>query len=300
MGKKTVKGAPRCPEQNVLERALCALAIPQLQAISPRRPLGRQPLVLFSLLWLALIALGAALAPHLAPAGPLATDPSRALLPPGPGAWLGTDFLGRDVLGRLLWGGRWTLWMGAEALALAVGLGLPLGLAAGGTGGLRDRVLMRLVDAWLAFPGLLLAMAVVAILGPGLSSVAIAVGLAAAAPYARVARATAREIRAQPYIDAARAVGASPWRIILRHILPNATPALMAFAATQLGWVLLNGAALNFLGLGVPPGTPEWGAMLAEGRAYLRDAPWAAIPPGIALTLTVLAANVLGDWLGQE
>jgi len=291
---------PRCPGQNVLERALCALAIPQLQAISPRRSLWRQPLALFSLLWLAVIALGAALAPYLAPAGPLATDPSRALLPPGPGEWLGTDFLGRDVLGRLLWGGRWTLWMGAEALALAVGLGLPLGLAAGGTGGLRDVMLMRLVDAWLAFPGLLLAMAVVAVLGPGLSSVAIAVGLAAAAPYARVARATAREIRAQPYIDAARAVGANPWRIIIRHILPNATPALVAFAATQLGWVLLNGAALNFLGLGVPPGTPEWGAMLAEGRAYLRDAPWTAISPGIALTLTVLAANVIGDRLGQD
>lgn len=257
-------------------------------------------MALLSLLWLAAIALGAVLAPYLAPAGPLATDPSRALLPPGPGGWLGTDFLGRDVLARLLWGGRWTLWMGAEALALAVGLGLPLGLAAGGTGGLRDGVLMRLVDAWLAFPGLLLAMAVVAILGPGLSSVAVAVGLAAAAPYARVARATAREIRAQPYIDAARAVGATPWRVILRHILPNAAPALVAFAATQLGWVLLNGAALNFLGLGVPPGTPEWGAMLAEGRAYLRDAPWAAIAPGVALTLTVLAANVLGDRLGQE
>ncbi len=284
----------------MLERALCALAIPPLGAVSPRRPLGRQPLAMLSLLWLAAVALGAVLAPYLAPTGPMATDPSRALLPPGPGIWLGTDFLGRDVLVRLLWGGRWTLWMGVEALALAVGLGLPLGLAAGGTGGLRDMVLMRLVDAWLAFPGLLLAMAVVAILGPGLSSVAVAVGLAAAAPYARVARATAREIRAQPYIDAARAVGASPWRVILRHILPNAAPALVAFAATQLGWVLLNGAALNFLGLGVPPGTPEWGAMLAEGRAYLRDAPWAALAPGFALTLTVLAANVLGDWLGQE
>ncbi len=286
---------PRCPGQNVLARALCALAIPQLQAVAPRRSLWRQPLALFSLLWLATIALGAVLAPYLAPAGPLAADPSRALLPPGAGNWLGTDFLGRDVLARLLWGGRWTLRMGAEALILAVGGGLPLGLAAGGTGGLRDAVLMRLVDAWLAFPGLLLAMAVVAILGPGLSSVAVAVGLAAAAPYARVARATAREIRVQPYIDAARAVGASSWRILLRHILPNAAPALVAFAVTQLGWVLLNGAALNFLGLGVPPGTPEWGAMLAGGRASLRDAPWAAVAPGAALTLTILAANILGD-----
>jgi ABC-type dipeptide/oligopeptide/nickel transport system permease subunit len=190
--------------------------------------------------------------------------------------------------------------MGIEALALAVGLGLPLGLVAGSRGGSLDALLMRLVDAWLSFPSLLLAMAVVAALGPGLSSVAVAVGLAAAAPYARVARGTARGIRAQPYIDAARAVGASPWRIILRHILPNAAPVLVAFAATQLGWVLLHGAALNFLGLGVPPGTPEWGAMLAEGRAYLRDAPWAVVAPGVSLTLTVLAANIIGDRLGQE
>lgn len=295
-----MKRSLRRPEQNVLERALRALAIPPLQAISPRRPLVRQPLALFSLLWLAVIALGAALAPYLAPAGPLATDPSHSVLPPSPGRWLGTDFLGRDVLARLLWGGRWTLRMGIEALALAVGLGLPLGLVAGSRGGSLDALLMRLVDAWLSFPSLLLAMAVVAALGPGLSSVAVAVGLAAAAPYARVARGTARGIRAQPYIDAARAVGASPWRIILRHILPNAAPVLVAFAATQLGWVLLHGAALNFLGLGVPPGTPEWGAMLAEGRAYLRDAPWAVVAPGVSLTLTVLAANIIGDRLGQE
>lgn len=294
------RGEPGGPRQDVLARTLCALAIPQLQAVSPRRPLGRQPLVWLSLLWLASVTLGAALAPYLAPADSLAADPSRALLPPGPGRWLGTDFLGRDMLARLLWGGRWTLRMGAEALAVAVGVGLPLGLAAGGTGGLRDTVLMRLMDVWLSFPGLLLAMAVIAILGPGPSSVAVAVGLAAAAPYARIARTTAREIRAQPYIDAARAIGASPWRIVVHHILPNASPALVAFAATQWGWVLLNGAALNFLGLGVPPGTPEWGAMLAAGRAYLRDAPWTAIPPGAALTLTVLAANILGDRIQEQ
>ncbi|MCS7178073.1 MAG: ABC transporter permease [Anaerolineae bacterium] len=289
-----------CPKQNVLARALCGVAIPPLQAVSPRRPLRRQPLVLCSLLWLIAAVLGAMLAPYLTPVDPLTTDPSRALLPPGSGGLLGTDFLGRDVLARLLWGGRWTLGMGVGALTLAVVIGLPLGLAAGSAGGWLDGFLMRLVDAWLAFPGLLLAMAGVAVLGPGLSSVTVAVGLAAAAPYARVVRAAARAIRAQPYIEAARAIGASPWRIALRHILPNTAPALLAFAATQLGWVLLNGAALHFLGLGVPPGVPEWGAMLAEGRAYLRDAPWAAVFPGAALTLTILAANLLGDRLGQH
>jgi ABC-type dipeptide/oligopeptide/nickel transport system permease subunit len=158
---------------------------------------------------------------------------------------------------------------------------------------------MRLVDALLAFPGLLLAMAVVAVLGPGLGSVSIAVGLSAAPAYARVARSAALEVRAQPYVEAARALGGSEWRTIARHILPNTAAPLLAFAATQLGWVLLNGAALNFLGLGAPLGTPEWGATLNEGRGYLRDAPWVSTFPGLALTLTVLAANLLGDSLQE-
>lgn len=268
-------------------------------AAPPRRPLLRQPVTLAALAWLTLAALAAVAAPFLAPAGPLAADPARALLPPGPGGVLGTDFLGRDVLARLLWGGRWTLQMGGLGLAVAVGLGLPLGLAAGSLGGRADRLLMRLVDGLLAFPGLLLAMAVVAVMGTGLRPVAVAVGLAAAPPFARVARSVALEIRAQPYIEAARAVGASPWRIAVRHILPNAAPSLVAFAATQLGWVLLNGAALNFLGLGTSPGMPEWGAMLAEGRGYLREAPWAGTFPGLTLTLTILAANLVGDGLQE-
>ncbi|MBO9370854.1 MAG: ABC transporter permease [Chloroflexi bacterium] len=276
-------------------RAPCLLAIPRLQAISPPRPPGRQPVVWLALLWLGAVILGAALAPYLAPAGPLVADPARALLPPGPGGLLGTDSLGRAVLTRILWGGRWTLAMGGIALALTVGIGLPTGLLAGSRGGTVDALLMRFLDAWLAFPGLLLAMTVVAILGPGLIPAAIGVGLSAAAPYARVTRTTARAIRAQPYIEAARAVGASPWRIAIRHILPNAAPTLIAFALTQLGRVLLSGASLNFLGLGAPPGTPEWGAMLDDGRAYLRVAPWIATFPGLTLTLTVLAANILGD-----
>ena len=212
---------------------------------------------------------------------------------------MGTDLLGREVLTRLLWGGRWTLGMGLLALAVAVGLGLPTGMVAGTFGGWSEAVLMRLVDALLAFPSLLLAMAVVALLGPGVGSVAVAVGLAAAPAYARVARSAALEVRAQPYVDAARALGGSEWRVLVRHVLPNAAPPLVAFAATQLGWVLLNGAALNFLGLGAPPGTPEWGAMLVEGRGYLRDAPWVSAFPGLALTLTVLAANLVGDGLQE-
>ena len=264
-----------------------------------RRPLLRQPVALAALGWLVLAGLGAGCASLLAPAGPLDADTANVLISPGPGWPLGTDALGRDVLARLLWGGRWTLGLGVGALALSVGLGLPTGLVAGALGGWIDSVLMRLVDALLAFPGLLLAMAVVAVLGPGMGAVTVAVGLAAAPAYARVARSAALEVRAQPYVEAARAVGCSEWRILVRHVLPNAAAPLVAFAATQLGWVLLNGAALNFLGLGAPPGTPEWGAMLSEGRGYLRDAPWVSTFPGLALTLTVLAANLVGDGLQE-
>jgi ABC-type dipeptide/oligopeptide/nickel transport system permease subunit len=263
----------------------------------PPRPLLRQPTTLVALTWLALAALGATLAPLLAPTGPLAADTSRSLLPPGPGRPLGTDLLGRGILIRLLWGGRWTLGMGLLGLAVAVGLGLPAGLIAGYFGGRIENVVMRLADALLAFPGLLLAMAVVAVLGPGLGSVSIAVGLAAAPAYARVTRSAALEVRVQPYVEAARALGGSEWHTIARHVLPNTTAPLVAFATTQLGWILLNGAALNFLGLGAPLGTPEWGAMLNEGRGYLRGAPWISTFPGLALTLTVLAANLLGDSL---
>jgi peptide/nickel transport system permease protein len=264
-----------------------------------RRPLLRQPAALLALAWLALAGLCAGLAPILAPGGPLAADADHILLPPGADWPLGTDALGRDVLARLLWGGRWTLGMGLISLAVTVGLGLPVGLLAGVLGGWVEAALMRVVDALLAFPGLLLAMAVVALMGHGMGAVAVAVGLAAAPAYARVTRSAVLEVRVQPYVEAARSVGCSEWRIMLRHVLPNTAVSLVAFAATQLGWVLLNGTALNFLGLGVQPGTPEWGVMLADGRGYLRQAAWASTFPGLALTLTVLAANLVGDGLQE-
>jgi peptide/nickel transport system permease protein len=187
--------------------------------------------------------------------------------------------------------------MGSAGLAIAVGLGLPVGLVAATFGGRLEAVLMRGVDAVLAFPGLLLAMAVVTILGPGIVSVTVAVGLAAAPGYARVVRTSAFEVRTEPYVLSARATGCGGGRILVRYIFPNAIVPLIAFATTLLGWILLNGAALNFLGLGVTPGIPEWGNMLVGGRAYLRDAPWVSSFPGLALALTVLAANLLGDRL---
>ena len=264
-----------------------------------RRPLRRQPVALAAMAWIFLAVVASLLAPAITPVDPMDTQVDQALMPPGPGRPLGTDFLGRDVLARLLWGGRWTLQMVSLAMVIGIGLGLLIGGTAGSIGGRVDALLMRVVDSLLAFPGLLMAMALVAIFGTGLSSVAVAVGLAAAFPYARVARSVTWEVRSKPYIDAARAVGCSPWRIAVRYILLNAAPSLITFATTQLGWVLLNSAALNFLGLGVPLGTPEWGAMLAEGRAYLREAPWASFFPGLVLTMTVLSTNLLGDGLQE-
>lgn len=264
-----------------------------------RRSLLRQPVALAGIAWLVLVTVLAVSAPLLAPHGPLLTDTSRQTLPPGMGGPMGTDLFGRDVWSRLLWGSRSTLRMGLLSLTITVGIGLPVGLTAAAFGGWTEAVLMRVTDALLAFPGLLLAMAAVAVIGPGIWSVAAAVGLAAAPAFARVARAAALDVGAQPYIEASRAVGSSELRIMVRHVLPNAAAPLVAFAATQLGWVLLNGAALSFLGLGEPPGSPEWGAMLAEGRNLLRDAPWISLFPGLALTLTVLSANVVGDGLQE-
>jgi len=265
-----------------------------------RRARRLRPISIAAATWLILAGMAAILAPVLAPQGPTVAEPARALLAPGAGGLLGTDFLGREIWVRLVWGARLTLAVGATALALAVAVGLPLGLAAGSLSGWSDAILMRLVDGLLAFPGLLLAMAVMAVLGAGMESVAIAAGLTAAPAYARVARSAAHEARIQPYIDSARAVGCSPWRIAVRHILPNAGPALVSYAGAQMGSILLMIGALNFLGLGAAPGTPEWGMMLADGRAYLRQAPWASVFPGLALTLTVLAANLLGDAWTQE
>jgi peptide/nickel transport system permease protein len=255
----------------------------------------RRPSTLAAVGWLLAVILGALLAPLVAPLGAITANTDRPLLPPGPGGLLGTDWLGRDLLQRMLLGSSWTLATAAVALAVAIGLGLPLGLTAGAFGGRIEAVLMRLVEALLAFPSLLLAMAIVAILGPGLLSVALAVGMAAAPAYAHVARAAAADVRTQPYVEVAESLGAGRWHVLAQHVLPNAAGSLLAFAASQLGWVLINGAALHFLGLGAPLGAPDWGAMIAEGRLYLEDAPWVSGFPGLALTTTVLAANVLAD-----
>ncbi len=246
---------------------------------------------------LALIILIAIFAPILAPADPLRTDSDSVYAPPSAAHPLGTDQLGRDVYARLLWGGRRTLLNAAFAVLVSVIPGAMVGAAAGYRGGGLDSALMALMDALLAFPSLLLAMFIVAILERGGWQIALAVGFAGIPAYARVARAAVMEARELLFVEAARSIGARPARIIALHIVPNIAGTLLSFGAVTLSWAILNGAALSFLGLGGELAAPDWGVMLAEGRYAFRLAPWVAAAPGIAITLTVWAINSLADGL---
>lgn len=236
-------------------------------------------------------------APGLAPYDPIATAPVDQLQAPSLSHPVGTDLLGRDVWSRLLWGGRLSLGAGTLAVALAVLPGSLLGLLAGYAGGRIDSFLMRAMDVLLAFPSLLLALTIVALLGPGLFSVALAVGLAGIPRFGRLVRAGASGVRSEPFIEAAHVIGCRPARILLRHVAPNVREIIIPLVSLEFGYALLNIGALSFLGIGAQPPTPEWGTMLAEGRALLRHAPWISAAPGLAITLSVLAFNLLGDAL---
>jgi peptide/nickel transport system permease protein len=250
---------------------------------------------LLPLLALALIAAISLLAPWLVPHDPLRAVTGQELLPPSTRYPLGTDLLGRDVYSRVLYGGRSTLSVAALALALAVVPGLVVGVIAGYADGLIDHMISAVLDALLAFPGLLLALAVIAIVGNGPIQVAMAVGLGGMPSYARVARVATRSVRARPFVEAAYALGARPIRVLVGHILPNMAGPLIGFATVILSWAILNAATLNFLGLGGDPAAPEWGTMLAEGRQAFRLAPWAVIAPGLAIMITLLVVNWLAD-----
>jgi peptide/nickel transport system permease protein len=262
-----------------------------------RRRLAWQPGAVLGGLLLAVIVLLLLAAPWVTRHDPLDMDPANQLMAPGSTHWLGTDPFGRDLWSRLLFGGRRTLLVAGAALAITVTGGLILGLVTGFYGGLLDEAVMRVVDVMLSFPGLLLILVFVAMLGAGSRTLAIAVGVAGVPPFTRVVRSAVLAVRSEPYIEAAQSLGGSNLRIILRHILPNALGSIIAFATVQFGWAILNASAMSFLGLGESPSIPEWGAMLNLGRGYLRDAPWASAAPGLAITLTVLAVNVLGDAL---
>jgi len=261
------------------------------------RRLTRHRGALLGLVILAALALMALAAPWLSPRDPIKTSPREALQAPGPRFLLGSDQFGRDVASRALHGARISLTVGLIAVAIAVALGTPVGLLSGYYGGRVDGFVMRVVDVLLAFPGILLALAIVSVLSPGLNNVMIAVGLAAVPNYARLVRASVLTAREQLYVEAARALGSRDLGIVARYILPNVVAPLIVTATLGLGTAILSAAALSFLGLGSQPPQPEWGRMLSEGRDYLREAWWISTVPGVGIMLTVLAMNLVGDGL---
>jgi len=246
------------------------------------------------------MALIALLAPLLATHDPRQAEPQMQLQAPSRAHLFGTDLLGRDVYSRVLYGGRRTLGLALLASSVTLLPGLAIGLVAGYFGRWIDSGLMMLVDAVLAFPSLLLALALVALFGGGLEQIALAVGIAGTPAYARVTRAAVLEARTRLYVEAAHAIGARPPGILARHIVPTIAPPLIAFAGVTLSWAILNGAALMFLGYGGDIAAPDWGVMLADGREAFRTAPWIAFAPGAALSLTVFAINLLAGSLDRR
>lgn len=237
-------------------------------------------------------------APYIAPHSPLQMDLASLLKPPGtPGHLLGTDDLGRDVLSRLIYGSRISLSVGLVVVSVAAVIGTTLGLISGYFGRAADIVIMRLVEIFVAFPFLILVVAAIALLGPSLYNVMLVLGLVSWPIYARLVRSEVLAIREQPYIEAARAIGASNVRIMFRHVLSNCLSTVLVTAAMSMAGAILSTAALGFLGLGVQPPTPEWGMMLNGAKRFLRIHPWQIFYPGVAIMLVVLSLNFLGDGL---
>ncbi len=276
------------------------------------RSRGHARLVRFYLAWLAFrsnplavvglaivlaLLLVAAFAPWLAPTSPIEQDLAARLQPPSAAHWLGTDELGRDIYSRIVHGSRITLYIVALVVIIVGPLGLLIGTAAGYLGGWLDVVLMRITDIFMAFPRLILALAFVAALGPGIENAIIAIALTAWPPYARLARAETLTVRHADYIAAVRMQGASPFYIIRAHVVPMCLSSLIVRLTLDMAGIILTAAGLGFLGLGAQPPLPEWGAMISTGRQYLLDQWWVATMPGFAIFVVSLGFNLLGDGL---
>jgi len=247
---------------------------------------------------LALLFLVALLSPVISPYNPIAVHPDDSYLRPlSPGHLLGTDELGRDLLSRVFWGARVSLPVAFVAVSVGLIGGGLIGLACGYAGGLVDLLLMRLVDALLAFPGLILAIAVVAALGPGLRNAMIAIGIVAIPVYARLVRALVLQLRQMEFVLATRSLGATPLRLIVRHLIPNLLNPVIVQVSLSAGFAILAEATLSFLGLGAQLPTPDWGQMINTGAAFLTNDPWLAIVPGAAISITVFSFNLMGDAL---
>ncbi|WP_437359024.1 ABC transporter permease [Inquilinus limosus] len=241
----------------------------------------------------------ALLAPVIAPYDPIAQDTANALLPPGPGHWLGTDNVGRDVLSRLIWGTRLDLMMGVLGVLIPFLIGTAVGCVSGYFGGWVDALVMRILDIVLAFPFLVLMLAIIAILGPGLGSFFIAMALVGWVSYARLVRAQVLVLKASDFVTAARSLGYGHLRIMARHILPNAMVSSIVFSMSDVVLTMLLGASISYLGLGVQPPTAEWGVMVAESQNFIIRAWWIAAFPGVALAVIALGFSLLGDGLGE-
>ena len=261
------------------------------------RRLRANRLAMFGLGVLLLLVVVAVLAPVIAPQGYDMQSLDGRLSPPGRVHWFGTDELGRDILARMAYGARITLMIATLVAVIAAPLGLVVGTAAGYFGGWTDRVLMRVNDIFLSFPGLILALGFVAALGPGIRNAIIAVSLTAWPPIARLARAETLTLRRADYIAAVRIQGGSSLRIIARHIVPMCLPSVIVRITLNMAGIIITAAGLGFLGLGAQPPAPEWGAMLSTGRSHLTGAWWLSTVPGLAILLTSLAFNLLGDGL---
>ena len=254
--------------------------------------------VLFGLALVGALFLLALAAPVISPHDPIATEPDNAYLPPlSPGHVLGTDELGRDQISRILWGARISLPVAFVAVAVGLIAGGLIGLVSGYAGGLTDLLLMRVIDALLAFPALILAIALVAALGPSLRNAMIAIGIVAIPVYARLVRAVVLQLKQMEFVVATRSLGATPVRLILRHLIPNLMNPILVQVSLSAGFAILAEAVLSFLGLGAQAPTPDWGQMITTGRTFLPNDPWLAIIPGIAISITVYSFNLLGDSL---
>jgi peptide/nickel transport system permease protein len=261
------------------------------------RLLIEQPIGMLGLAIIAILALTAIFAPLLAPHDPYLQSLDGRLMAPSLTHLLGTDELGRDMLSRLIYGTRITVYIVVLVAVIATPIGLAVGTTAGYLGGWVDTVLMRVTDVFLALPGLILALGIVAALGPGIGNAVIAIALTVWPPIARLARAETLTIRHADYINAMRVQGASSFRIILRHVVPNCIPSVIVRITLNMAGIVLAAAALGFLGLGAQPPVAEWGAMLAVGRQYMSGYWWITLVPGLAILIVSLAFNLLGDAL---
>lgn len=261
------------------------------------RHFTRNRFAIVALILILLIILVCILAPSLTSHDPIGREASIRLLPPSAEYPMGTDALGRDMLTRILYGGQISLQVGFLSIFFSLLVGVPLGLVAGYAGGRVDNFIMRVMDLILAFPGLILIIWLVGMLGSNLFNVIFAIALFSLPTYSRLARGQTLSIYQRDYVLAARCMGASPFRIIFNHIFPNILSSLIVVTTLSVSDAIITGASLSFLGLGVRPPTPEWGAMLSDGRSYLRNAWWMSFFPGMVITLLVLALNIVGDAL---